>query len=516
MALGALGEQRYSECRRRANRDQGVGFDINEWKLAEAALRESHALLLATERLAGIGGFRWDVESNMAVWSDEVYRMFGRDPREGAPTVTAFYAAVHPDDRRRVKDAFVAAVAGTRPYDLEFRIIRPDGGERFIHSQGEVSREGTGRPVAITGTSHDVTQRRRAEEDLRKSEERFRRYFELGLIGMAITLPDKGIAEVNDKICEILGYERAELLHRTWQELTHHDDLAADRAQFERVVAGEIDGYTLDKRFIRKDGAVICTTVSVRCVRTAGRAIDHFVALLQDITERKRAEDSVRRAHEELRLLAARLNNVREAEAGLLSRELHDEFGQMLTGLTIDLSWLASRLSEEKPELMTKVKSALAQVGAMVTTVRNIAARLRPRVLDELGLSAAIEWLVHDLRDRSGIDAAVVSNTEAGALTPERATAVFRIVQESLSNIARHADAKRVDVSLFAQDGYLTVEIRDNGKGVLQTEKTSYESIGLLGMRERALAAGGELKLETVGGKGTVVILSLPLAQEHE
>ncbi|TAK00545.1 MAG: PAS domain S-box protein, partial [Candidatus Manganitrophaceae bacterium] len=143
---------------------------------------------------------------------------------------------------------------------------------------------------------------KRSEEGLRQNEERFRSYFELGLIGMAITSPTKGILEVNDKICEILGYERNELIKLSWGELTHPDDLAADVALFNRVMAGEIDGYTVDKRWIRKDSRVIYTTISVKCLRRADGSVDHFVALLQDITERKRAEETLRESEERLRL----------------------------------------------------------------------------------------------------------------------------------------------------------------------------------------------------------------------
>lgn len=141
-----------------------------------------------------------------------------------------------------------------------------------------------------------------SEEALRQNEERFRSYFDLGLIGMATTSPTKGILEVNDKICEILGYDRNELAKRTWAELTHPDDLAADVAQFNRVMAGEIDGYSMDKRFIRKDGQVVDSTISVKCLRRPDGSIDHFVALLEDITERKRAEEALRESEERLRL----------------------------------------------------------------------------------------------------------------------------------------------------------------------------------------------------------------------
>ena len=229
---------------------------------------------------------------------------------------------------------------------------------------------------------------------------------------------------------------------------------------------------------------------------------------------RVRAEDSAREAHEQLRQLAIRLNSLHETESGLLSRELHDEFGQMLTSLKMDLVWIASRLDAGSVELQHKVTSTLALVDSSVQSVHSIAARLRPRILDELGLLPAIEWLVQDFREHSGINAALVSNTRAGALRPEQTTAVFRIVQEALSNIGRHADAKRVDVSLYAQDGWLTLEVRDNGRGVREHEKNSHESIGLLGMRERALAAGGELTLRGIAGKGTVVTMRLPLAEK--
>ncbi len=149
--------------------------------------------------------------------------------------------------------------------------------------------------------SVENSERTRAERALRETEERFRGYFELGLIGAAITSPSKGWLEVNNEICRILGYERQELLTKNWAELTHPDDLAADTMQFERVVADESEGYTLDKRFIRKDGRIIDATISVRCVRRADRSMDYFIALLQDVTERKKAERALREAEEKYR-----------------------------------------------------------------------------------------------------------------------------------------------------------------------------------------------------------------------
>ncbi|OPY73512.1 MAG: putative diguanylate cyclase YegE [Syntrophorhabdus sp. PtaU1.Bin050] len=148
---------------------------------------------------------------------------------------------------------------------------------------------------------------------LRENEERLCRCFELELIGMAITSPTRGIIEVNDKICEILGYERQELLQKTWIEMTHPDDLAAEIANSNRVMVGEIDGYSVEKRWVRKNGSVITSTISVKCLRQADGSVDSFVTLLEDITERKHAEESLRQTLKNLTNERQRLYDVLEA-----------------------------------------------------------------------------------------------------------------------------------------------------------------------------------------------------------
>jgi PAS domain S-box-containing protein len=171
----------------------------------------------------------------------------------------------------------------------------------------ELERRITDRTGQVTAVNaelvREIGERERVEEALRVSEERFRRYFDLGLIGMAITSPDKGCLEVNDELCRILGYERSEMLQKDWSEITHPDDLAADVVEFDRVLAGEINGYSLDKRWIRKDGRIIDSIMAAKCVRRADGSVDYFVGLVQDITERKQAEDSVRKAREQVDMI---------------------------------------------------------------------------------------------------------------------------------------------------------------------------------------------------------------------
>ena len=211
---------------------------------------------------------------------------------------------LHSDDSTRVIGAIDAYLAGDSvKLEVEHRARRSDGSYRWMLTRGVALRDAMGKAIRLIGTSVDISEHRQAEKALRLSEERFRRYFELGLIGMAITSPSKGRIEVNDETCRILGYSREEMLGRSWAEMTHPDDLAADVAQFERVMAGEIDGYTMDKRWIRKDRRVIDTTISVTAVRREDGSVDYFLALLQDVTERKHAEQALRESEESCRRL---------------------------------------------------------------------------------------------------------------------------------------------------------------------------------------------------------------------
>lgn len=217
------------------------------------------------------------------------------------------------------------------------------------------------------------------EDLLRDTEERFRRYFDLGLIGMATTSPTKGILEVNDELCRILGYTRDELLQKTWAEMTHPDDLVADVAQFNRVMKGEMDGYTLDKRWVRKDGEIIHGAISVKAVRHADGSVDYFVALLQDVTERHRMDEALRRAHDEMeqrvvfrtsQLLAINDELIREidkrekaqSEAVELRAELEDEL-DMMTRLH-ELSTRLLSTSDLQPLLEEVLDATIALLGA--------------------------------------------------------------------------------------------------------------------------------------------------------
>lgn len=208
--------------------------------------------------------------------------------------------AIYEEDRPRVFAAWNQTAKAGEEFSLEFRFRRPDGAIRWVHTQSRPLTNEAGQIVGHVGTTEDITERKHAHATLQKSEERYRRYFELGLIGMAVTSPEKGWVQVNDRLCQIFGYSPDELVTKTWTELTHPDDVAPDLAQFNRVLAGDIDSYTLDKRFIHRDGRIIYATISASAVRREDGSIDHFVALVQDITARHEAEERLKESERRL------------------------------------------------------------------------------------------------------------------------------------------------------------------------------------------------------------------------
>ncbi len=262
----------------------------------------------------------------------------------------------------------------------------------------------------------------------------------------------------------------------------------------------------------RKDGSEFLADASISKLKLAGETI--FTAILWDLTERKKAEEELRRSREELRILAARLQQAREEERAVVAREIHDQLSGALTALKMDLSFLANRVPREDVALTERAENMSRIIDATLSSVRDIATQLRPSVLDDLGLVAAIEWQAEDFRNRSGIQCHL--NLECGeiALDKNRSTAIFRIFQEALTNVARHARASEVWIGLTAEAGNLILDIRDNGRGITQEEISSSKSLGLLGMRERAFAFGGEIVIGVGPGGGTTVTLKIPVNQE--
>jgi PAS domain S-box-containing protein len=240
-----------------------------------------------------------------------------------------------------------------------------------------------------------------------------------------------------------------------------------------------------------------------------GRIVGHF-GIQRDVTERHRARETLQASREQLRALASRLQKVREEERTEMAREIHDELGQALTGLKLDISWMKNRLPRDH-EVMAQCVSIIERIDQTINVVRRIATTLRPSVLDQIGLAAALEWQGQEFRARTGIEVVVEQACNGIPIPDDLGSSAFRIVQESLTNVARHAKATHVTIRVGQTDTLLTLEVSDNGVGCAAACLDGTKSLGLVGMRERALACGGEFSIFGKPGQGTTVRLRVPV-----
>jgi signal transduction histidine kinase len=275
----------------------------------------------------------------------------------------------------------------------------------------------------------------------------------------------------------------------------------------------EQSDFELDFRLLLPDG-------SIKYIHSTGHPIVderglpvQYLCTHIDLTERMRAEQQLQNSFAQLRALAARLQSVREEERTRVAREIHDELGQALTSIKLDLASVMHDLEAHQKPQPSRVESALEAIDQTIQSMRRIATELRPAVLDALGLVAAIEWAAEEFGSRTGTKCRLELPADEIAIDHEAATALFRIFQETLTNVARHAGATEVDVRLVQENGSLLLEVRDNGRGIAEQQLSSSASLGIVGMRERALLLGGKLTISGQPGTGTTVTVTIP--QRH-
>ena len=321
------------------------------------------------------------------------------------------------------------------------------------------------------------------------------------------------IVQANRAVHEQLGLAPADVVGEYCPRIIHGMDGPWYACPLEEAAeTGEaVEREVLDRATGRWVRSAIYPTAGFTA--DGSRIYFHTVA---DITDAKQVEDQLRASREQLRELSRFLESVREDERTRLAREMHDELGQTLTALKIDLSWLARRLLQEREPLLEKTASMGELIDEAIQTVKRIATELRPGVLDDLGLADAIEWQTQELGKRTDIRFRFNASPEQVIVDRDRSTAIFRICQEALTNVVRHADATRVSVSLKKRSGRISLRIRDNGKGVEESQILDPGALGLLGMRERARDWGGEVAITGAPGKGTLVVVSIPLAEKGD
>jgi PAS domain S-box-containing protein len=520
-------------------------------KHAEQALREHEALLQQVID-----------ESTNVIWvkdSQGRYRYVNREfeqihhvSREQANGKTDYELFPKPfADTFRASDLKVLEVGA--PIEFEEGGPRDDSTHTCITNKFPI-RHADGKVYAVCGIATDITWRKRAEESLelqvqartaellkvndalqgeiaeraqaeealRRSEQQLRHTLEFNQAVMAnmgeglYTLDTRGLVTyINPAAERHFGWSSAELMGRKMHDMTHyqHPDgtpFPADECAGLQVLQKGTVLSDYEEVFIRKDGAFFPVTYSSSPIASDGGIVG-LVVVFRDMTAQKQAEEALYRSREELRALAARLQAVREEERSVLAREIHDELSGSLTALKMDLSLLPDRAAKNHNLFLEKLRSMSGLIDRTLARVHTIVTELRPVVLDKLGLIPAIEWQAREFQERSGIVCETHLPAEEISLDSDRATAVFRIFQEALTNVARHADATRIIVELRNEAGSLILTVRDNGKGIDEKMIFAHHSMGLLGMRERALSFGGTAEVTALPGHGTLVSVKVPI-----
>jgi PAS domain S-box-containing protein len=441
----------------------------------------------------------------------------------------------HPDDRKRDGALAARMLRGEIPsYRQERRCLTRDGREVWLDLTALLVRDAEDTPLYGMAMIEDVTERRGAVEALRASEERYRSFvvnssegiwrFESGR-PIDTTLPadeqlemlyEYGyLAECNDAMARMYGYRRADdLVGAGFEALRSglgRDTRANARAFIKdgyRRLDAESVGYDLSGRERFFTSNLIGVVVNGYLLRIWGTQ--------RDETERKLAEAQVEGARRQMRSLVAHLHSLTEKERAELAREMHDVLGQGLTGLRLDVSWLGKRLPHAgdegvRAEMAARVDEMTSQLDRTLAAVKNLSTELRPGVLDKFGLPAAVEWQCQEFARRTGLACECHLPEGEPPLSPELSTALFRILQEALTNVTRHSGAKSVRVELGVAGGVAGLVVRDDGRGVTGEQLSAPASLGLLGMRERAGVLGGALLVERCASGGTVVMASIPL-----
>ncbi|HEY6721466.1 MAG TPA: PAS domain S-box protein, partial [Burkholderiales bacterium] len=522
------GEIRYIESYRSAVFDShgsvarvvAVARDVTERRGTEEALRARDVQLQEAQALANLGSWVWDLRTHSHTWSEQLCRIFGVTQDRVPASFDGFYRFVHRDDRERTAKMAGEALRSGKAYENQFRIVREDGSIRTIHSQVRVDRDDAGRALRFIGTCQDITERKLAEEQVRLTQERFRMMVE-NVRDYAIYMLDMNgyITSWNLGAERIEGYRAEEIIGKHYSRFFLQDHAARGDPGMQLQFASIQGRYESEGWRVRKNGSRFWAHVIVTPLLDESGKSRGFSEITHDITERKRAEEDLHSYADRLKTTSRRLVEVQEAERRLLARELHDRVGQNLTALGINLSIVAGGLpAGAKPELAARLEECGVLVEGTVDAMRNVMAELRPHALDDYGLPAALRSLATGFSRRTGIQVAFEGGSPGSDLPKPVDLAMFRIAQEALNNVAKHANAQRVEIAVRRANGHATLSVRDDGVGFdpqrIDTPRPD-AGWGLLIMRERAEAVGARFSLKAGPNSGVQVVVDYHVEAEE-
>jgi PAS domain S-box-containing protein len=609
--------------------------DITERKQALAALTEWESRYDAAMRASGQVFYDWNTVTNEITWGGDE-RLLGYTAAELGGSLAAWMELVHPDDRGAVLKDVDRVVATKAPACIEYRVRARDGRYRLIRDHGHFYASDDGQLIRMAGFISDITEQRRAEEELRSSEERFRKVFAHAATGMTLQSLEGVFLEVNQAFCEITGYQERELVGKNFRSITHPEDLVRNLTGMQEMLAGKVPSLVMEKRYLSKGGRVVWVRNSVSLLRDREGTPMHTIVLVEDITDSKQAVEALRaseerfrklfahaatgmtlqdlegnflevnqafcaitgyderelvgaeyrsitppedlagtscrreellageipsfvvekryirkdrrpvwvrnsvsllgdskppriitlvediterkQAEEALRQLSGRLLQAQDEERRRLARELHDGTAQTIAALGMNLSAVREAFAALDARAQRALHDSMELADQCIRELRTLSYLLHPPVLDDRGLAPALAGYAAGFAERSGIAVKLDLTPDLGRLPKAVELMLFRVVQESLTNIHRHSGSRTATIRVARYPQDILLQVRDQGNGILKPDRVGGPGmrigVGIAGMRERVRQIGGTLQIRSRPG-GTDVEVVVPLSDPY-
>jgi PAS domain S-box-containing protein len=504
----------------------GIELDITEQRLAARELRVSEERLRLATEVSNVGLWEWIPQSQQIYFSPITKRQLGLEGVDSFDSVDSWFLLLHPDDRAEtLRRIHAASHAPWTPYENEYRVRHRDGSYRWFRARGAMLLDDRGQPLRLLGVIDDVTTLREGQQEReRLLEQQLAARAEADAAHARVLQVIESVSDafmavdrqwaftvINRKAAQTFAQPTTGLVGKAlWSHLPDNLAIACGPA-FRRAME--------ERKFAFLE---VHDDVSQRWYETRVHPSEEGIAVFfLDISERKATEAALRASEQQLHALLALSRRDQERERIRIARQIHDELGQQLTGVKMDLRWLERKLSEPGTApalnaLLDRTVAASELNDQIITTVQRIAAELRPTALDHLGLVSALRQRAREFGQRSGLRCTVTVVGAEPQPAPNVANELFYIVQEALTNVARHAKATQVEVTIGRQGDEFVLDIRDDGQGIEPARIEGRHSLGLLGMRERALQCGGSLLVQRAQPLGTMVSVRVPVAAPLE
>ena len=479
-------------------------------------IEEKLTILDMAMESAGIGTWVLDIAGRKRYFDSKASQLLGFAHENYKKSEEEFYEVVHPDDRVKFQLQIPGTTGQKNDFETEFRAIHPDGNIRYLTARAKTITDNEGKSIRLIGLLWDITEYKTLQIKLQESIRRTNSIINNlnGAVYRCKLDEERTMEFISEGIYELTGCPSEDFLNnkiRSFASLISPED----RQRVWNCIVdamGEMNTFTAEYRIIDAKNETKWIWERGRGVFINGKVIA-VEGFFTDITDRKKTEVELQGALEQQHQLTQYVETVRENERVAISRELHDDLGQALTAVKIDISTIR-QLTHEK-EVDAKLKKVSDLVSDTIRTVQRLTSQLRPQIIDDLGLVSAMEWYAREFEERSKIEITLDLNFELN-ISPETSLIIFRVMQEALTNVARHSTATKVNIKLANAGDELFFKMSDNGSGITESEINSKKSFGIISMKERAASRGGTFEISGKKGGGTVIRLLFPLTYNRE